>query len=286
MQLIQRLRRRLAGSPLERALRALGVGRPLLALYERRALAQGRRQVSAFGFKLELLARTKSELTRVDMVGRDERELVERFLACLRRGDVVYDVGANIGVMAVLAARQLDQVGGGEVLAIEANPVTADTLGRNLSLNGVASVRARVHAAALGEAPGEGRLLIAGDCAEGKDRLMDATTTGVAASPDATQEAIRVPIERGDDVARETRSSPNVMKVDVEGAELRVMRGFAGHLAHGLPREVFIEVHPALMAVHGDSEQDLLTWMAEHGYRSVWCRPRGSEVHHQFVRAD
>jgi len=286
MQLIQSLRRRLAGSPLERGLRALGLGRPLLARYEQRVLAKGRQQVIAFGFKLEFLTRTKSELTRVDMVGRDERELVERFLACLRRGDVVYDVGANIGVMSVLAALQLDQVGGGQVLAIEANPVIADTVGRNLALNAVASVRARVVAAALGEAAGEGRLLIAGDGAEGKDRLMDATTTGSASSPGATHEAIRVPIQRGDDVARETQSPPSVMKVDVEGAELRVMRGFAGQLAQGLLREVFIEVHPALMAVHGDREQDLLTWMAEHGYRSAWCRPRGREVHHQFVRAD
>jgi len=276
MPLIQRLRQVLAGSSLEAGLRALGLGRPLLALHERRVLARGREGVNAYGFRLAFLTRTKAELTRVDMVGRDERELIERFLACLRRDDVVYDVGANIGVLSVLAALQLDRLGGGQVLAIEANPVIADAAAHNLALNATAAVSTRVIAAALGDAPGEGRLLIAGDGAEGKHRLTDQGT--------AAAETIRVPLQRGDDLARETQTSPDVMKVDVEGAELRVMRGFARQLAQGRPREVFIEVHPALMAAHGDAEPDLLDWMAEHGYRSRWSRPRGGEVHHHFTR--
>jgi len=276
MSLVQRLRRRLAGSSVERGLRALGLGRALLFLHERRVLPRGRQRVSAFGFQLEFLTRTKSELTRVEMAGRDERELVERFLACLRRQDVIYDVGANIGVLSVLAALQLDRLGGGQVLAIEANPVIAETLGRNLALNDAASVSSRVIAAALADAPGEGLLLTVADGAEGKDRLTEQDSV--------RGESIRVPIRRGDDLARETHASPDVMKVDVEGAELRVMRGFAEQLALGRLREVFIEVHPALMAVHGDTEPDLLAWMAFHGYRSRWRWPRGDEVHHQFTR--
>jgi len=276
MPLIQRLRQALAGSSLEAGLRALRLGRPLLALHERRQLAQGRERVRAYGFQLEFLTRTKSELTRVDMVGRDERALIERFLASLRRNDVVYDVGANIGVMSVLAARQLDRLGGGQVLAIEANPAIADTTGRNLALNRAATAKTGVVATALGDTPGEGQLLIAGEGAEGKDRLAGEAAVGPG--------MIRVPIRRGDDLARETRLYPTVMKIDVEGAELAVLRGFTAALGMRALRDLFIEVHPDLLWAQGDSEDGVVGRMRELGFRSAWRAPRGTEIHHHFVR--
>lgn len=278
MPLIQRLRQALAGSLVETGLRALGLGRPLLALHERHLLAQGRERVRAYGFRLEFLTRTKSELTRVDMVGGDERELTERFLACLRRGDIVFDVGANIGVMSVLAARQLERLGGGQVLAIEANPAIADTTQRNLALNCAAAVKTGVVAAALGDAPGEGRLLIAGEGALGRDRLAEPGGGGVQMIP--------VPIRRGDDLAREQGLYPNVMKIDVEGAELAVLRGFTVALGKQGLRSVFVEIHPDLLRPQGYDEETLVTFMREQGMRCAWRAPRGTEIHHQFVRVE
>lgn len=276
MPLMQRLRQMLAGSPLESGLRALGLGRPLLAFHERWMLARGREPVNAYGFHLEFLTRTKSELTRVDMVGHDERAMVERFLGCLRRGDVVYDVGANIGVMSVLAARQLERLGGGQVLAVEANRTIADTTERNLVLNSAASVRTRVIAVALGDAPGEGWLLIGGEGAEGKDRL---TRQGAAGTG-----MIRVPIRRGDDLARETQLYPNVMKIDVEGAEFAVLRGFFGAMGMEDLRDLFVELHPGMLRPQGHSEEGIASFMRDQGFRSAWRAPRGTEVHLHFVR--
>lgn len=278
MRLVQHIRQLLAGSAVETVLRRLGLGRPLLAWHERRVLPRGRVRVHAYGFQLEFLARSRTELTRVEMVGRDEREFIERFLACLRPGDCIYDVGANVGVISVLTAQRLNDLGGGTVLAIEANPLIAETTSRNLTLNWTPGVRTQVVATALGNASGEGHLLNAGDGAEGKDRLIPAA---LHAGP-----MIPVPIRTGDELAVDTGLAPDVIKVDVEGAELQVMQGFAGLLAAGRLRAIFIEVHPALMATHGDCEQDLRSWMARFGYISNWCKPRGCEVHHQFVRTN
>jgi len=278
MQLIQRLRQTLAGSRLETGLRRLGLGRPLLALYERRLLARGRQRVSAFGFQLEFLARTKAELTRVDMAGQHEGELVARFLACLRKNDLVYDVGANIGVFSVLAVRQLNRLGSGQVLAVEANRLTADTAERNLALNSVAAVTTRVVAVALGDTAGEGWLLTAGDGAEGKDRLADRTGVGVGMT--------RVAVRRGDELIRETRLCPNVMKIDVEGGELAVLRGFSESFGIRNLRDVFVEVHPDLLRSQGASAEDIVAFMRKHGFQSAWHAPRGTEIHYHFERAE
>jgi len=278
MQLIQRLRQTLAGSRLETGLRRLGLGRPLLALYERRLLARGRQRVSAFGFQLEFLARTKAELTRVDMAGHHEPDLVARFLACLRQNDVVYDVGANIGVFSVLAARRLNRLGGGEVFAVEPNPLIADTAARNLALNSVAGVKTRVVATALGDTAGVGWLLTAGDGAEGKDRLTYRTGAGVG----VTQVLVRC----GDDLVRETRLWPNVIKIDVEGGELAVLGGFSESFGIRDLRDVFVEVHPDLLRSQGASAGDIVAFMREHGFQSAWHAPRGTEIHYHFERTE
>jgi FkbM family methyltransferase len=131
--------------------------------------------------------------------GRYERQL-QRFLReTLRPGDVFYDVGAHQGFFSVCAARL-----GARVYAFE--PVAANLrhLHRNIELNGA---DVEVVPAAVSDAPGRVGLAAGASSAQWRITLGD-----------------EVPATTLDEFARD-HPAPRVVKIDVEGAELGVLRG-------------------------------------------------------------
>lgn len=75
--------------------------------------------------------------------------------------------------------------------------------------------------------------------------------------------------------------APDAITVDVEGAELRVMRGAARTLAEHRPL-VWISVHPDMMVrQYGDTGMDLYRLMRDAGYTADWLA-RDHEEHILF----
>lgn len=56
------------------------------------------------------------------------------------------------------------------------------------------------------------------------------------------------------------------VKIDVEGAELNVLKGMRQALARDMP-DLLVEVHPAQMKSFGFSVGDLIRFLSETGYR-------------------
>ena len=120
------------------------------------------------------------------------------------------DAGAHVGLLTVPAARRVGT--GGHVLAVEATPRTARMLTMTLRANGLADW-VRVEQVALGDHEGEVTLFVDSIC--GHNSLYPLGDSGPS---------VRVPLRRLDDlVAPETRV--DVIKLDVEGAELDVLQG-------------------------------------------------------------
>ena len=142
-------------------------------------------------------------------------------------GRVVYDVGAWEGVFTLFFARAVGAAG--QVIAFEPNPSNAARLRENLALNGLTN--ARLVELALGERTGSAWLAApAGASGRG---VLTATPTGQAVAVqtlDGLIAALGLP-------------APNFVKIDVEGAELAVLRGGADTLARCRPA-LLIEVHP------------------------------------------
>ncbi len=69
---MQFIRRAIAGSPIETVLRRSGLGPLVLRWHECRVVSRGVQEVHAFGDRLRLLARSKAELTRVEMTRGDD----------------------------------------------------------------------------------------------------------------------------------------------------------------------------------------------------------------------
>ncbi len=145
-----------------------------------------------------------------------ERHEVSFILSVLDSGMIFFDAGSNAGLFAISAAKK---IGGKGVFAFEPCSSTYDLMRRNLLLNGLADVN--VFQMALGDSVGEGVLQVN---ARGKDGL---NTLGQATHPDSKvvgQENVRVTTV---DVFMKENNVPrvDVLKVDIEGAELMLFRG-------------------------------------------------------------
>ena len=137
-------------------------------------------------------------------------EWIERSLTA---GDVLYDVGANVGAYSLLAAVAIP---GTRVVAFEPGPANYAALCANIELNAVTE-RVTALPVALGADPGSALL--------GRDASVPGTSVELdgAATPDAGLTAL---VERLDDVVeRFGLPLPTHLKLDVDGGELGVLAG-------------------------------------------------------------
>jgi FkbM family methyltransferase len=187
-------------------------------------------QVRRQGVRLELDLRDNLQAV-LYYAGRYE-PAVRRFLHDeLRRGDIVLDVGANIGVHALTAAKRLRELGGGRVIAFEPAADSVAKLNAGAARN---DVQLEVVPTALGERPELATLR-----ADSRYDEADAGVRSLYGDGDVVQE---VPVLRLDDWAREHELSRlDVVKLDIEGAELAALAGASRTLKRLRPRAVLVE---------------------------------------------
>lgn len=215
------------------------------------------------------------DVTRATIAG--ETAFLDAVLGALEPGDVFWDVGANLGVFACLAA---DAVEDGQIVAVEPNPENAAQLRANLERNG--ATNATVLQVALANADGTVEFEIPAD-----ERF---SSRGTLASNDVKEtETVDVRQRRLSQVVREDGlSAPTVMKVDIEGAEALAVDGFDG--AFGDCRVVFTEVHTsetAAQSIHtyGATLEEYCRRLEALGFENEVLARRGNEVHLKSVRA-
>lgn len=151
----------------------------------------------------------------------------------VKPSSVVWDVGANVGVFTFAAAALASK---GTIVAVEPDPFLAGLLRRSSRLKENAGSDVRVLSAAISDRDGVAELSIAG-------RGRSANTIAGAAvgtQRGGVREAMTVPTLTLDTLLGHF-GAPQVVKIDVEGAEAMVMRGAARLLAEARPTLV-IEV--------------------------------------------
>ncbi|WP_037922203.1 FkbM family methyltransferase [Streptomyces violaceorubidus] len=206
-----------------------------------------------------------------DLFAVDTQDLIQRYLYLfgvwephltgwlrrrLRPGDGFVDVGANIGVFSVLAARLVGD--GGRVVAIEASPDLHQRLVRNTRLNALGNVRALN--AAVSDRPRTLTFALASARNTGANSIVP--YDGPVESSFRTEAR---PLPELLDAAE--IATARVIKIDVEGAEGSVVRGLAPVLgALRSDVEITVEVSPERMARLGDRADDLLAVMREAGF--------------------
>lgn len=157
-------------------------------------------------------------------LGSYEFDKQRAFAQRVRSGDTIYDIGANVGFYTLLAAT----LGGasGRVVAFEPAPRNLQYLKRHLRLNRVTNVT--VVEAAVADQKGTASFDEGPVHSEG--RLADCGR-------------LRVDVVTVDDLVNgEKLPAPDCLKIDVEGAEFRVLQGAAQTLAARHPI-VFLATH-------------------------------------------
>lgn len=162
-------------------------------------------------------------------------------------GAVVYDVGANLGFFSIFSARLAGPEG--SVEAFEPVPNSAAAIRANAALNGMSAIR--VHETAVSDQPGRMRLWLPPECSQA--HLVD---RGVRQD---TARVIEVPlVSLDDEIAAGRLPVPSVVKIDVEGSELAVLRGLRRTLmTHDIT--VICELH--------ETNAEVLAVAAELGYK-------------------
>ncbi|WP_329077553.1 FkbM family methyltransferase [Streptomyces niveus] len=223
------------------------------------------------------LRETPSQVTAKSRFGArfvvDTQDLIQRYLymfgvwephmtrwlqARLLPGDTFIDVGANIGYYTVLASGLVGE--GGRVVAVEASPDFHQRLLEQVRLNRRDNVRA-----VNGAVSDERRTLtfvLASSANMGANSIVP-----YDGPVESSFEVEAFPL--GELLTPEEISTARVIKIDVEGAEGSVVRGMVPLLDKLRPDcEITVEVTPDRMTQLGDSAEELMQTMQEHGFHA------------------
>jgi len=183
-------------------------------------------------------------------LGTYETDLQAAASVFVRPGMTVYDVGANIGYISLIAAKLVG--GGGKVFSFEALPDNLKRLRKNIRLN---DLEDRVHIchSAVVDRSGQTTFFTHESGAMGK-------AAGSAGRQEVYSQTIRVRAVALDDfIFKEGNPPPQVIKMDIEGGEKLAVVGMKRTLA---------EIKPILLIeLHGE-EAARSVWdaLAESGY--------------------
>lgn len=170
----------------------------------------------------------------------------------LRPGMTVFDLGANIGYYAALASRLVGPTG--RVCAFEPDPANLALLHRNLAANGCANVS--VFPYAVAERLGYAEL------------FMDASSPAAHSialpppSASASRRVVTVPL----DGLFPPEVCPDLVKMDIEGAELAALRGMPRMLADRRLKVVVLECLPSILARMGIARSELAAPLEAAGF--------------------
>lgn len=178
----------------------------------------------------------------------------------------VMDVGANIGITALLFKRHMRPDGGCWLIDLSKENLAqaAANLRAAELLGGVAFVRLRIGAPARVEAATVRENIIAPD----QDLAALLRALG-ALRGDAPACSI-------DELCESSGASPDLIKVDVEGAESQVLRG-AGATVERCRPAIQVELHSFAPMTMRENVDQVLAWCSEKGYR-MWYLATGAEV--------
>lgn len=183
------------------------------------------------------------------LAGNNQNEL-DVFSDIIEGDDVVYDLGANIGSFSISAAANHPQA---TFVAVEPEPRTFNHLVKNVELNGL-SDRVDCKQMVVSDIGGEASLNISASSNQATHSLVKTTHHGT--------ESITVDKTTLDAISS-TFPDPDVIKIDVEGAEKNVLEG--GSRTLGGEPTILIDIHGSELRKFGESPTGVCESLTAYG---------------------
>jgi len=175
----------------------------------------------------------------------------------LKPGMTFVDAGANMGLYALFAARKVGE--SGCVAAIEPSMREQQMLAGNIERNGLKNIRLRP--VALSDRVAEVELLVAAAGHSGHNTLGAFSYNTVL---DHREKVQTLPLD--EIMKQEKLARVDVIKMDIEGAELSALRGAADTLRQHQPL-ILMELSDRALQHQEASSRDVLALLTQNGYR-------------------
>jgi FkbM family methyltransferase len=168
----------------------------------------------------------------------------------IRKGDVVADIGANIGYYALMEARIVGK--DGLVYAIEPSPSNFRNLKKNIGMNDYGNLQA--FELAIGDKKRKARMYMSSH--SNLNSLVVQKNKKIERSIDIQLQTL--------DGFLKGRARPTFLRMDVEGYEYNIIKGSKELLGSKNRLVIFMEIHPHIMS--RDKTGDLLKALKKNGF--------------------
>lgn len=201
---------------------------------------------------LETYLRAKTFFTK-------EKGTIAWLRTTLRPDDVFLDIGANMGLYSIFAARQISSEG--HVYACEPHLPTTAKLIENAARNDVAD-RLSVISAAIAPEEGFTPFQYKRWRSGSSGSQLFVPGAPVLERPVGTELKLGISVDAL--VARGVIRRPNLIKIDTDGIELQILEGMRGLLTgEHPPRTIQVEMQPV-------QREEMIAFMGECGYELAW----------------
>lgn len=206
-------------------------------------------------------------------LGNSEPESAGFIGSFLKPGMVFFDVGAHIGEYTLIASRAVGPTGA--IHAFEAQPDTFALLRRNCTANGAENVK--LNRSAVCDRQGEVEFDISEE--------PSMSSMAAAVEVERKRARIRVPGVTLDQYCQTHCTWPSLLKIDVEGAELLVLRGAADVLRRppGEAPAIIFECLTSTYVRFGYGRETVVTYLNSFGYE-VFRMAEDGTLLSDFVR--
>jgi FkbM family methyltransferase len=214
-------------------------------------------RLRSFGRRLGILPPLVRVIRRLSGARYEER-FDNALFEAIRCDDVVWDIGANVGLYTEKFATQVGP--NGHVVAFEPSPRNVEMLRARIAIG----TPVTVCSVALADQRGVTTFYA-------NQGVQGTTDSLVARAPNAVPHQVQV--HKGDEFL--SLYPPNVIKIDVEGFELEVLRGLRNTLVSPALRAVLIEVHFGILSDRGlrAAPAELTGVLRESGLAVSWVDP-------------
>lgn len=176
----------------------------------------------------------------------------------VKKDDVAIDIGAHIGLMAVVLGKTVGA--NGKVYSFEPTPKSFEVLNKTIQLNHLQKIVILVNKAV---SSGSGTIEFNAD-------NENVSNSIISYEYNTGHKKITVQVISVDDFVNETGLQRlNFIKIDAEGVELDVLKG-AKQTLRDFDCKIILALHPVAIEAKGDSLADIYDLLAAFGYRVYW----------------